>query len=280
MCGRYASSRDPATLVEEFRVVRGPAEALAPDWNVAPTKPVYAVLDRSHDGTVERELAVLRWGLVPSWAKDPGIGARLINARLETLADKPAFRAAYARRRCLLPADGYFEWYTPAPDSTRVVDGTGGPRSRKPLKQPFFIRPADGSTLALAGLYEFWRDRTRPDGDPSAWWWTATVITTAATDEVGIIHDRMPLLVPPADRSTWLDPTIADPTDLPDLQDLLVPAAPGLLQAYPVSRDVNNVRNNGPQLVRPIDAVLDEPPTELAVERPDELPLEDPGSAR
>ncbi len=255
MCGRYASSRRPEDLVEEFEVVESRIEQpLAPDWNVAPTKDVYAVLERpprSPDGgsdgqdgsrggetTPERQLRVLRWGLVPSWAKDPGIGSRMINARMETVAEKPAYRRAFARRRCLLPADGYFEWY---PTSATTPAG-------KPRKQPFFIRPRDHGLLAMAGLYEIWRDPDRADDDPDRFRWTCTVITTDAADDLGRIHDRMPLMVDRERWGPWLDPR----TDQATLLDLLEPAAPGRLEAYPVATLVGNVRNNGPELVEPL----------------------------
>ena len=244
MCGRYASSRKPEDLVEEFEVVDNRLAApLAPDYNVAPTKEVYAVVQRPPTSDSpeppQRQLRALRWGLVPSWAKDPAIGNRMINARMETVADKPAFRRPFAKRRCLLPADGYYEWY---PTS---VTGRNG----KPLKQPFFIRPADGGVLAMAGLYEIWRDPTRADDDPARFLWTCTVLTTQAEDAVGHIHDRMPLMVERERRADWLDPTLSD-TD--DLLRLLVPAAPGQLEAYPVATLVNNVRNNGPELLEPL----------------------------
>ena len=250
MCGRYASSRRPDDLAEEFELDRSRlqetlAEPLQPDYNVAPTKPVYAVLSR---GETARELRVVRWGLVPFWAKDPSIGNRMINARVETVASKPAFRQAFAKRRCLLPADGYYEWYTTQ---------QRGP-SGKPLKQPFFIRPRDGSSLAMAGLYELWRDPTRDDDDPQRFRWTCTVLTTSAEDDLGHLHDRMPMLVERDRWDEWLDPG-ADPATV---SGLLVPAAPGRLEAYPVSREVNNVRNNGPQLVEPLPLQ----------DRPDELP--------
>ncbi|MGI8523988.1 MAG: SOS response-associated peptidase [Nocardioides sp.] len=259
MCGRYASSRRPEDLLEEFEVVESRVDhALPADYNVAPTKEVYAVLERapskdsaaraeegaqrpSRSEPPQRQLRIVRWGLVPSWAKDPSIGNRMINARMETVADKPAYKRAFAVRRCLLPADGYFEWY-PTPQQTRAG---------KPLKQPFFIRPQDGGTLAMAGLYEIWRDPTRPDDDPERFRWTCTVLTTQAEDAVGHIHDRMPLMVEPDRWGAWLDPTLSAKDDL---LDLLVPAAPGRLEAYPVSTDVNNVRNNGPELVEPIPA--------------------------
>ena len=244
MCGRYAASKDTATLVTEFEVERPPDEGLAPDYNVAPTKRVHVVVQRARRGEEQahRELGIARWGLIPSWAKDPKIGSRLINARWETADTKPSFRAAFARRRCLLPADGYYEWYTPTePDAPT---GRGG----KPLKQPFFIRPADGSTLAMAGLYEFWRDPQGDPEDPAAWRWTTTVLTTSATDDLGRIHDRMPLHVRRADWSAWLDPAAGGDT----VKGLVVPARPGELEAYPVSRDVNSVRNNGAHLVEPL----------------------------
>ncbi|MBA2455248.1 MAG: SOS response-associated peptidase [Nocardioidaceae bacterium] len=245
MCGRYAASRSPADLVEEFEVVASDVtESLAPDYNVAPTKTVPAVIERPPRGEPQREavrrLIALRWGLVPSWAKNPAIGNRLINARMETVADKPAYRRAFAARRALLPADGYYEWYP-----TQRTNKAG-----KPLKQPFFIRPKDGGILALAGLYELWRNKEKADDDPDSWLWSATVLTTTAEDAVGHIHDRMPLLVEPERYAAWLDPSVSDRNSL---LALLVPAAPGRLEAYPVSTQVNSVRNNGPQLLDPMD---------------------------
>ena len=242
MCGRYASSRRPEDLVEEFEIDKVEVkEALQPDYNVAPTKQVYAVVERdAHaEEAGERQLRTLRWGLVPFWAKDPGIGSRLINARMETVHEKPAYRRAFASRRCLLPADGYYEWY---PTEQRTKAG-------KPLKQPFFIRPADGSVMAMAGLYEIWRDPTRDEEDPQRFLWTCTVLTTTAEDSVGHIHDRMPLLVEPDRYAAWLDPA---GSDVDRLKRLLVPAAPGRLEAFTVGTEVNNVRNNGPELVEPL----------------------------
>jgi len=260
MCGRYAASANPDDLVEEFEIDRvEPGAGLPPDYNVAPTKDVYAVLTRVPrsrdtnpvDGSTEgsggepavpvRQLRVLRWGLVPSWAKDPSIGSRLINARMETVSSKPAFRRAFTLRRCLLPADGYYEWY-----AGDVVADTPRPVRGRQAKQPFFIRPSDGGVLAMAGLYEFWRDPAADADDPLAWLATCTVITTQAEDDLGRIHDRMPMLVERPRYAQWLDPAVTDP-DL--LRGLLVPAAPGRLAAYPVSTAVNDVRNNGPELV-------------------------------
>jgi putative SOS response-associated peptidase YedK len=243
MCGRYASSRRPEDLVEEFEIDKVEVkEELAPDYNVAPTKPVYAVVQRppgKDEPALQRQLRVVTWGLVPFWAKDPSIGNKMINARMETVHEKPAFRKAFASRRCLLPADGYYEWY---PTELKTKAG-------KPLKQPFFIHPADGGVMAMAGLYEIWRDPTRDEDDPDRFRWTCTVLTTTAEDAVGHIHDRMPLLVERERYAAWLDPTVSDPDDL---KALLVPAAPGRLEAYPVATEVNSVRNNGPELVEPL----------------------------
>jgi putative SOS response-associated peptidase YedK len=261
MCGRYASTRKRIELLEEFKVQRDMvSEPLKPDYNVAPTKPVYAVLDRvespaaaggadagvdSRDDAAralagaggvpnaERELRVVRWGLVPFWAKDVKIGSRMINARAETVAEKPAFRRAFAKRRCLLPADGYYEW--------QAQSGAA--------KQPMYITRADGRLLAFAGLYELWRDPAVDRDDADAWLWTATVITTSAPDELGMIHDRMPMIIDPGSWDDWLDPANSD---VADVRALLAPAAVSGLTTFPVSTEVNSVRNNGPQLIEPI----------------------------
>ena len=250
MCGRYASARKRVELLEEFRIERDRvAEPLDPDFNVAPTKPVYAVMTRAPraaggaaDGTKAdgpaRELRVVRWGLVPSWAKDPALGGRLINARAETVDSKPAFRKAFARRRCLLPADGYYEW------QPIQVDG-------RTVKQPYFISRADGGPLAMAGIYELWRDRAVPDDHEHAWLWTAAIITTNAPDELGQIHDRMPMIIDADSWADWLDPASDNPADL---RALLAPAVSGGLVWRPVSTEVNSVRHNGAQLIEPIAA--------------------------
>jgi putative SOS response-associated peptidase YedK len=247
MCGRYAAAKDPDALVEEFEVDESLVETpLQADYNVAPTKSVYAVLSRIPDADqVQRQLRVVRWGLVPSWAKDRSIGSRMINARSETVAEKPAFRRAFAKRRCLLPADGYFEWYTP--------QGEHVPKTAKgkPLKQPFFIRRNDGRSLAMAGLYEWWHDQSGDRDDPSSWLLTATIITTSATDDVGRIHDRMPVVVADSDWERWLDPTVSEPDAV---RGLMLPAQTVPLDAYPVSTRVNSVRNNGPELIEPLPA--------------------------
>jgi len=259
MCGRYAAAKDPGALVEEFEVDETVvASPLPPDYNVAPTNLVYAILNhRPKDATegapTARQLRVVRWGLVPSWAKDPAIGSRMINARMETVAEKPSFKRAFAARRCLLPADGYYEWYAPLSQPSSDPDRPAPSRSKagKPLKQPFFIHRRDGRSLAMAGLYEWWHDKTRERDDPEAWLLSATIITTASTDALGRIHDRMPLVVDRADWASWLDPEVSLASDL---ERLMVPAGDGELDAYPVARRVNSVRNNGPELIEPLPA--------------------------
>jgi len=236
MCGRYAASADVELLEEIFLIdeVLGPLPPAR--YNIAPTDPVVAVLERAskdEPSKVVRKMLELRWGLVPSWSSDAKGGARMINARFETLAQKPAFRRALAARRCLLPADGYYEWYA-------VPGGESLPASRRPPKQPFFIHPTDGSILAMAGLYEFWKS---PEGE---WLTTCTIITTTAADAVGHIHDRMPMTVRPDRWDAWLDPTLNE--GALDLLD--VPGAD--LEAYAVSRLVSTVGNDGPELLLPL----------------------------
>lgn len=237
MCGRYAASKDTATLVEEFQVEAVMDPAPPASYNVAPTDQVAMVVDRPVEGErIQRQLRTAKWGLVPSWAKDPKIGARMINARWEEAADKAAFRTAFAKRRCLVPADGYFEWYVPLARR----DGSGPGR---PPKQPYFIHRADGADLALAGLYEFWRPS--PEGE---WLVTASVLTTDSSGVLAPLHDRMPLVVDPSAYGAWLDPGTAPGRDF----DGFLPV--DLLVAHPVSTAVNSVRNNSPELVEPVAA--------------------------
>jgi putative SOS response-associated peptidase YedK len=254
MCGRFVSARKRAELLEEFGIERDRVtEEPRPDYNVAPTKKVYGVLtrrsgqhgdgegagergDRAAGEHAARQLRLLRWGLVPSWAKDPSGGARLINARAETVAVKPSFRKAFARRRCLIPADGYYEWQ-PVEDQGRKI------------KQPYYMSRADGGVLAFAGLYELWRDDSLPDDDEHAWLWTAAIITTQAADDLGHIHDRMPMVIAAGRWADWLDP---DSTDTDLVREALQPAASSGLTSRPVSTEVNSVRNNGPELIKPL----------------------------
>ena len=238
MCGRYVVTTPPGQLALEFDAALSLEEDFPPDYNVAPTKQVPAVFVRADS----RVLSSLKWGLVPFWAKDPSIGSRMINARIETAAEKPVFRQAFARRRCLLPADGYYEWVKPpAPAQPEGEQAKGRKKPPAPRKEPFFIHPAEaGQTLAFAGLYERWRDAE------GAELWTASILTTAAVGDLARIHDRMPLSVPRTGWEAWLDPGLEDPDTARGLLDF----APRWI-AVPVSDAVNSVRNNGPELIEP-----------------------------
>jgi putative SOS response-associated peptidase YedK len=236
MCGRYVSVQSDGDVVEEFDAVYDGVDTYEPDYNIAPTDPVRAIVNRplrAADGTPEptptRQLRVMSWGLVPSWAKDRKGAARLINARIEGVASKPAFRRAYAARRCLIPADGWYEW--------QVVDGDSGPR-----KQPTYMTAADGHGLAFAGLYEFWG----PKGETVT---TCTILTAPAQGVLAEVHDRMPLVLPRSAWTRWLDPAVADPDDLLEPWD---EADGEHLELRPVSDTVNSVKNDGPDLIAPV----------------------------
>jgi putative SOS response-associated peptidase YedK len=260
MCGRYASSRSPGDLTIEFEIEENDLDENDPArFNVAPTDTVPVVVERmvEPDPVVDeadadaitpvephsvRRLRPLTWGLVPSWSKDRTGGARMINARAETLLDKPAYRKAALARRCLVPADGWYEWQV----SPSERDQKG-----KPRKQPFFIHPADGPGLAFAGIYEFWRDSGLHADDPNAWLVTFAVITTAAEPGLDVIHDRMPLVLPPERWNDWLNPQVREQDDV---RALIVPPEPGRFAALPVTTRVNSVRNDGPELLEPAPA--------------------------
>jgi putative SOS response-associated peptidase YedK len=248
MCGRYVVTTPPQQLALDFeavlRIEQEPVDY--PDYNVAPTKPVPAVLVRGG----ERVLSTLRWGLVPFWAKDPSVGSKMINARIESAAEKSAFKQSFARRRCLLPADGYYEWLA-SPDT---------PAKGKPRKQPYYIRPAGDGPLAFAGLYERWRDAEGRE------LWSATILTGAAAEPMAWLHDRMPLTVPHADWEAWLDPAEQDPLRAHTLLDF----APRW-SAEPVSDQVNSVRNNGPALVEPLSETVLTDPAQTGMAEPGAL---------
>jgi len=215
-------------------------------------------------GDAVRQLRALRWGLVPSWSKTASGGARMINARLETLLSKGAFRSAALRRRCLVPADGWYEWQ-PSP-TVRTTRG-------KPRKQPFFIGPTTGRGLAFGGVYEFWRDPALDPEDPQAWLVSFAVITTAAEPGLDAIHDRMPLVLPPERWDDWLDPGQTHPDAVRELSsDLPV----GRFAATAVGLQVNSVRNDGPHLLDPapadsLEGVVDPATGELLGSGPGEL---------
>jgi putative SOS response-associated peptidase YedK len=216
MCGRYATTRNEADLSGLFDAVNV-TEGLTPSWNVAPTDPIPLV--RVSQRRNERVLDTARWGFVPPWAADPRTGARMINARSETVATSPAFAKSFAKRRCLVPADGWFEW---------LRDGK--------RKQPYYLTPADGDILAFAGIWSAW-------GPESLL--TCSVLTTAAIGSLRKVHDRMPLILPRDRWDDWL-------SDEPDATALLTPMSAAELEAIelrPVGAAVGNVRNNGPELV-------------------------------
>lgn len=220
MCGRFVSSSPPDELARYFSAEVTPAADLAANYNVAPTSEVFVVYA---DGATRR-LDALRWGLVPSWAKDLAIGSRLINARAETITTKNAFRPAFLRRRCIIPADGFYEW-------TKVA---GHKR-----KQPWYIHRPDGEPYAFAGLWERWR----PKGEDGPWVRTCTIITGAANDKMAQLHDRMPIVLPPSAWADWLDPAQQD------AERFLVPAPAQLVAFHPVSTEVNTASNGGAHLI-------------------------------
>lgn len=228
MCGRYADFLTDQQLQDAFAIakVADDVRLLPASWNVAPTQRVHMVRADADAGG-QRTLEVARWGLVPSWAKDSSIGSRMINARAETVADKPSFRSAFAKRRCLIPANGYYEWH--------VRDGA---------KTPHFIHPQEDSALAFAGLYEWWKDKAAPGEDD--WLLTCTIITTAARDDMRELHDRQPVMLTADQREAWLHPDSAPA----DLFNAIAAPAPDL-QWHAVDRAVGNVRNNEPDLVEP-----------------------------
>lgn len=243
MCGRFVSSTPPDQLAAYFDV-DGLAEQLVdrgPNFNTAPTTGVFVV---HQDGQVRR-LDSFRWGLVPSWAKDLSIGARMINARAETVATKPAFRSAFAKRRCIIPADGFYEWTLPA-------------GSKK--KQPYFIHRPDGEPYAFAGLWETWKGPRAEKGadavgdDPSMApaepMQSCSIVTTSANEAMSALHDRMPVILPADAWDSWLDP---DQHDTELLGRLLVPAPSELITFHPVSTEVNNARNKGEHLTDEIE---------------------------
>ncbi|MBI4884960.1 MAG: SOS response-associated peptidase [Actinobacteria bacterium] len=235
MCGRFVSSSS-ADAISKFFGASFESEALPVNFNVAPTHDVYAVVADS-DG--ERALRSFHWGLVPSWAKDIKIGSRMINARAETIAEKPAFKGLFKKHRLLIPMDGFYEWQQ---------GQAGGPLTKagKPAKTPMFIHRADGSPLAVAGLWAAWRDRAA--GPEAPWLHSCTVITTSANTTMAPVHDRMPVILKATDWQQWLDPTYHDTADL---ARLLVPAPVDVLTMHAVDTAVNNVRNNGPELIEP-----------------------------
>jgi putative SOS response-associated peptidase YedK len=219
MCGRFIQRASGDDLAERFHLAAPPA--VTPRYNLAPSQPVWAI--RVAGGV--RELVALRWGLVPAWSPEPRTSYSTHNARAETAVEKPTYRQAFRRRRCLIPADGFYEWQ---------AIGKG--------KQPYCIAPADGRPLAFAGLWERWAR----DGQVLE---SCTILVTQANEIMAPIHDRMPAILDPAAEARWLDPELTDPAAL---QPLLVPCPPERLRVWPVSPAVNSTRHDGPDLMAPV----------------------------
>ena len=223
MCGRFSQQR-PASELAEIFAAEPLAEELGARYNVAPTDQALVVVQRDE----RRAITAYRWGLIPHWADAAKVGSRMFNARAETLTVSPAFRDPIRRKRCLVPVDGFYEWHR---EGVR--------------RQPFTIGRADGRPLVLAGLWSSWHD---PDGDRVLR--TFTIITSAPNDQMAALHDRMPVIVPEDAWDTWLDPELAD---LSELRGLLEPSDDVELRIQAVSPLVNNVRNDGPALIAPLD---------------------------
>ena len=220
MCGRYTLRTPVDSLAEQFEIEEYPS-SLNTSYNIAPTQEVAAVVEEDE----KRKLEMLRWGLIPSWADDPAIGNKMINARAETVSEKPSFRKAFKERRCLILADGFYEWQ-------KTNNG----------KQPYYIRMGDGSPFAFAGLWESWgkyEEEIR----------SCTILTTDANDLVGEVHHRMPVILPPENYDLWLDP---DMREAEPLLDLLRPHPDNVMEAYPVSRFVNSPSNNDERCVESV----------------------------
>ena len=235
MCGRFVVASDGSDLVGVLRVDLVNDDLPAPSYNIAPTETAAIVLDSAKTEPPTRRLEPARWGLVPAWAKDVGIGARAFNARSEELEDKPMFRTALAKRRAIVPATGYYEWKT--------VDGQ---------KTPHYIHPADDAPLFLAGLYEWWKNPEKADDDPDRWLLSFTILTRDAVGRLGSIHDRMPLFVDADHADAWLDPTTDNVRDVLDAAIDAAPAVAATLDDRVVSTAVGNVRNDTPDLLEPV----------------------------
>ncbi|PSN20026.1 hypothetical protein C7271_04300 [filamentous cyanobacterium CCP5] len=223
MCGRYSQTRSAEAVQQSFQLATLPE--IQPRYNIAPTQPVSVVGLRQGD----RGHRLLTWGLIPSWAKDPTIGSRMINARSETVSEKPSFRAAFKRRRCLIVADGFYEWQ-------RLGQGK--------TKQPYYFRLKDRQPFGFAGLWEHW---SGPDGSEIQ---SCTILTTAPNELLEPVHNRMPVILPAADYDAWLDPTYYDPEHL---QSMLRPYGAETMTGYAISTAVNNPAHDSPDCLEPLE---------------------------
>jgi putative SOS response-associated peptidase YedK len=239
MCGRFVSASSPQLLAERFGVSEVGIGGREPDYNVTPRALVPVVRERPRDDPPTRVLSLLRWGLVPTWAKSLAIGDKQINARAESVSERPAYQRAFRKRRCIIPADAFYEWKAPG------VPQVAG----RPPRVPHCVRRRDGEPLAFAGLWEIWRDPSVADNDePDAWVRTCAIITTRANDLLAPIHERMPVVLAEKAWDTWLDPSVSD---VATLEPLLAPAPDEWFTAYAVSTRVNKPDNNDADLLEP-----------------------------
>ncbi|GAA2867432.1 putative SOS response-associated peptidase YedK [Paenarthrobacter ilicis] len=254
MCGRYVMARAVGDLLAEFDAELENEILVGKSWNVAPTDAVPIVLERLVEDDTKRQLHLAKWGLVPSWAKDAKAGARLINARSETVLEKPSFRKAAISRRCAVPADGYYEW--------KKGDGKS--------KQPYYVHPGDGHGLVFAGLYEWWKDPAAASDDPGRWLLSMSILTadtptaeSAGTrrsasvfDELTSLHDRVPLPMNAETMQAWLDPREKDAEGLVELVRSRAHETAADWTLDPVGSAVGNVRNNSPELIEPVEGLF------------------------
>ena len=271
MCGRFVVASSPQLLADQFDVDEVNVDVVEPQYNVAPRQQVMVVRQRED----RRVLSQLRWGFVPSWSKTPAVGDRMINARAEGLATKPAYKRAFGIHRCIIPADGFYEWQVVSPPTT--------PKGR-PRKQPVFVHRRDGAPMAFAGLWAAWKvpedmevegaedaevsargagtlrrsepgpERPGPQGrERERWLRSCVIVTTKPNDLLAPIHDRMPVVLPETEWARWLDP---ENHDVHALSELLVPLADDALELWPVSMLVNKADNNDPELVKPVGEVV------------------------
>ena len=225
MCGRFVQDFTFETLQQNFNI-RAEDRSIVPNFNVAPTQEILTIIKHENENTLER----LHWGLVPFWTKDVSIGSRMINARVETVASKPSFRNAFKKRRCLIPAGGFYEW-----------------KGEKGQKQPYYITIPSGEPFAFAGLWESWTDK---EGDDDSVYKSCTIITTSASESIVELHNRMPVILDPDVYEQWLHVELQDAKQLePILNDGIVHD----LKYYQVSTFVNSVKNNDPNCIKPIE---------------------------
>lgn len=254
MCGRYVMARAVGDLLAKFDAELEQEIVVRPSWNIAPTTAVPIVLERLLDGGVARQLHLARWGLVPSWAKNPGIGAKMINARSETVLEKPAFREAVTSRRCAVPAEGYYEW---------KGSGKG--------KQPYYVHAADDGGMVFAGVYEWWRDTSKVPGDPGRWILSTSILTASSTEgsttqgspgrgseapvlrELAALHDRVPLAMSAEAMDEWLNPVAEDAATLVGLVRSQARRVAEGWRIDPVDAAVGSVRNDSPELIQRVE---------------------------